>query len=640
MLALSTVRTMPIGSKVITSGVVIAEAGRLGTPDLLAIGDGSAGLVVHLPAGVGPYARGTTIQVGGKLAAPYGQLEIRPGKGDIRLLGTGTLPAPAAVESTGLTESIEGRLVTTTGRLSAKPKKTSGGDLTLTLDRDGASPVKVMTDSSSRITTASLKVGSTYRVVGLVGQRASRSGALDGYRIWLRDPADVVVVTATGGSGTPSPTPGASSTGGTIPAMTIARALKVTDRAVAIDAIVTAPATLLDASGRRIVVQDASAAVEILIPTGIAAPPVGARIHAEGRIGVAYGAPRLRADRLGVAGSGPIPTALALHGPPGEAQEWRLVTISGRVDSVHKLGDRWRAEIVVGGHNVVVVGQAGAGIASSALVEGRTATVTGIARRPFPNATDRRFAVTPRFPADIWLAGAGSAPGTGASISGGVRGASGPNPGASSASAATYGAAATDADLVDLEAMIGQLVRVGGLVVELRPDGFTLDDGTAIGRVILRAAALDELVLVEPDDALNAIGHVERTADGVVVVVDDPGGLIETGDPVPDAASPSPAEGAGIGGLAASNGPAAGSRLAGLGSTLPIEPGAIGLGSLALISAASLAVTVLRRQQARRRLAARIGRRLASFAGAPAGAPMGLPDAIPAERGPSTIHSA
>ena len=505
----------------------------------------------------------------------------------------------------------------------------------------GASPVKVMADSSSRINAASLKVGSTYRVVGFVGQRATRSGALDGYRIWVRDAADVVVVSAPGPSGTASPTPGSSTTGGTIQAVTIARALKVTDRVVAIDAIVTAPATLLDASGRRIVVQDASAAVEILLPTGTAAPPVGARIHAEGRVGVAYGAPRLRADRLDVTGTGPIPTALALRGSPGEAQEWRLVTISGRVDSVHKLGDRWRAEIVVAGHNVVVVGQAGAGIPSTVLVEGRTATVTGVARRPFPNATDRRFAVTPRFPADIRVAGvAGTGPRGGTSATGAGSTTPGASPDGRGPAVDPYGTTATDADLVDLDALIGQFVRVGGLVVELRADGFTLDDGTAIGRVVLRDAALDELALVEPDDALNAIGRVERTPADVVVVVDDPAGLIQTGDPVPDEASPSPADGAGIGVVVPSNGPAGGSRLAGLGGTLPVEPGAVGLGTLLLISATSLAVTILRRQQARRRLAARITRRLATFAGSAPGAPMGLPDAIPAERGPSTIHSA
>ena len=45
------------------------------------------------------------------------------------------------------------------------------------------------------------------------------------------------------------------------------------------------------------------------------------------------------------------------------------------------------------------------GSPSTTLADGRTATVIGIARRPYPSATDRRFAVTPRSPADVRVAG-------------------------------------------------------------------------------------------------------------------------------------------------------------------------------------------------------------------------------------------
>ena len=108
--------------------------------------------------------------------------------------------------------------------------------------------------------------------------------------------------------------------------MSIAKALRITDRTVAIEAIVTAPATLLDATGRRIVVQDASAAVEILLPTGTTAPAVGSKVRAEGRIGVAYGAPRLRADELVVTGSGRVPapsTCMARRAPRRSGASWR-----------------------------------------------------------------------------------------------------------------------------------------------------------------------------------------------------------------------------------------------------------------------------------------------------------------------------
>ena len=63
--SLEAVRAVAVGSKVRTTGVVTVEEGRLGTPSLLAIGDASAGLVVHLPTGAGTYPRGTRLVVAG-----------------------------------------------------------------------------------------------------------------------------------------------------------------------------------------------------------------------------------------------------------------------------------------------------------------------------------------------------------------------------------------------------------------------------------------------------------------------------------------------------------------------------------------------------------------------------------------------
>ena len=125
----------------------------------------------------------------------------------------------------------------------------------------------------------------------------------------------------------------------------------------------------------------------------------------------------------------------------------------------------------------------------------------------------------------------------------------GPNAGTSATTASTHrrrrrlvddgpadadasGSAAVDADLDGLAPFAGTLVRVGGLVVDLRTDGFTLDDGTAVGRVVLRGAALELLPLIEVDDALNVIGRVETSTDGYVVAVEDPGAIILAGDPV------------------------------------------------------------------------------------------------------------
>jgi uncharacterized protein YdeI (BOF family) len=245
--------------------------------------------------------------------------------------------------------------------------------------------------------------------------------------------------------------------------------------------------------------------------------------------------------------------------------------------------------------------------------------------------------VTPRFPADVDQAGGTAGPpGSGgsdsptgaASGSGGFAGAS---PGATTADGAE------DADLVDLPTLVGRIVRVGGLVVDLRPDGFTLDDGTAVGRIVLRDAALEMLALIEPEDALNVTGVVETTADGPQVVVTDPGRVVVAGDPVA-AAAPS-AVAATVSPAPSASTPAVSGdgRLAGLTSApWPLDAGTAGLGGLVAISLASVAVTLLRREQARRRLAARIADRLAALGGRTEG-PSGD---LPAEREPSTNRSA
>src|SRR5262249_36142284 len=160
-------------------------------------------------------------------------------------------PLPATLGSDALDEGDEGRLVTTTGTLETKPTKSSSGDITLTLARDGA-PVKVMADATSKVTVATFQVGSTYRVTGIVGQRASRTGALDGYRIWIRDAGDVAVVAAPTAGPATTPAPGATSGTATLHIISIAAALRTSDRDVRIEATVTIPATLLDATGRRL----------------------------------------------------------------------------------------------------------------------------------------------------------------------------------------------------------------------------------------------------------------------------------------------------------------------------------------------------------------------------------------------------
>ncbi len=644
---ISTARAASIGSVVTVRGVVTAEAGRLGTPALFAIADASGGIIVKLPDGATAPQRGARIEIRGRLADPYGQLEIRPAAdGVVGGSDTGILPAPVALGSYGPDEATEARLVGLTGTVVDKPTKSTSGDIGLSVETSAGARVRVMADASSGIAAGTLMKSATYRLTGLAGQRASRKGALDGYRVWLRDAADLELIAAPSPSpaSSPAPTSTPKPSGGASPrpsagspagvrTISIAAALRVTDRDVAITAIVSAPAALLDATGRRIVVQDATGAIEILLPKDVPAPGVGTRIRAAGRVGQAYGAPRLRAESLERLGSGSVPAPLRVRGSLSAAHTWRLVAVTGRIDDVRKLGDRWRAEVVVGAARLVVVGQPGARIPVEGVVEGRSIDVLGIVRPAYPSAADRRPTVLPRSPGDIRV---GSGPMDGGPTSGAQAGgsASSGGPGGSSASAGAGPAGVTatgepvpDADLAELASIVGKTVRVGGLVVDIRPDGFLLDDGTAQAPVVLRDDAADWIPLIEPEDAINVIGRVERLDDDTLaVVVTDPAAIVLGSDPtaagVSGHAPPSPASPAGK-----EMAPDARPRSAGFADDLGALPGAgAGVASLLGISLASLGVTLLRRRQARRLLAARVAARLSAIGGTePASEPLGGP---------------
>jgi hypothetical protein len=618
ILQIADARRLPIGTVVSVAGVVTAQAGRLGTPPLIAIQDSSGGILVRLPDGAPSPPRGIRLEVSGPLADPYGQIEVRPASGGVRTAGAGPLPAPVSADAASLGEALEGRLVTVRGVIEARPTKSTSGDITFFVVSPSGD-IRILADASSGLTQDSVTVGSTYDVVGIAGQRASRKGALDGYRVWARDAGDLQRRSAP----TPTPTlpPGATSAPSRSPApsptpaggaLSIADAVRRGDGQVTVEGIVTTAPDLLDSTGRRIVIEDRTAGVEILTPVDSRAPAVGSRIRVDGTMGRAYDAPRIKAEAISVVAVGGRPLALDLQRTPTAAHEWRLVRVSGTVVDVHKLGDRWRAELSVGPDRVVVTGLAGARIPASTLLEGRTATIVGIVRRPYPGATDRRWSIAPRSLADVTVstpgAGAGGSGGGGGDGGSGNGGAGQPGTGAV-AGAAGSDASVPDVDLVDLAGHVGQVVRVGGLVTELAPDGFLLDDGTAIGRIALTGGAAEYLPLLEPGDALNATGRVEAAADAYRVVVDDPAGLVRVGDPTLDQSATTPLDGTAA--KLESPGPGRVSRLAG-GLLGPDAPGAAGVVGIMLISAASLAITVLRRRRAQRRTAARVAARLAS----------------------------
>ena len=628
-LSISDARRRPIGTVVAVSGVVTAEAGRLGTPPLIAIQDVSTGIVVRLPDGVPGPVRGTIVQVRGPLADPYGQLELRPATGGFVAIGVGLVPPPTAIDATSLGEASEGRIVSTTGVVQARPSRSTSGDISLDL-RGTNGTVRLSADGSSGLTPDSFVVGATYDVVGIAGQRASRKGVLDGYRIWVRDVRDLH--RHSGAVATPAPTPSPGATASPSITISIADAIRAGQGTRRVEGVVTIAPTLLDASGRRIVIEDRTAGLEVLVPTDARVPAVGSRIRVEGEIGRAWDAPRLKASRIDVLATGIRPVPVTIGRPPTAALEWRLVKVVGTVAEVHKLGDRWRAELVVGTQRVVVTGLAGARIPVTTLAVGRRASIVGFVRRPYPGATDRRWSVVPRTQADVVVSassttGAGSPSGAGGAGGSSGRGSAGqslssPRPAGPAGSA--EGATPLDVDLVSLAEHIGQSVRVGGLISDVTSDGFLLDDGTAVGRIRLGGSAAEYVALLEAGDAVNATGRVAAEGSAFVLVVDEAAGLVRAGDPdgttggAAGAAQLDPVVAGDAGEPTLSQDSAGASQLAG-GLLDGALPGAAGLLGLALASVVSVAVSGLRRYRSRRLLARRMAARLATFGGAGGG---------------------
>jgi len=594
-------RSAAVGSLVTVEGVVTAEAGRLGTPPLFAIADPTGGIVIRLPDGATAPGRGTTVRVTGSTADPYGQLEIRPAATAFRITGTGVPPAPAVVTVPDLGEDTEGRLVSILGTVKAAPTKGTSGDLSIDVVDASGRAFRAAVDGSSGIKATDIPRNVTLRLVGVVGQHASRKGALDGYRIWLRDRADIAIV----GTGGPSATPGAAAP------VSIAAALRAPDgTSLTIEASVTAGTSLLDASGRRMVVQDASGAIEVLLPTGAAAPTIGAHLRVTGEKAHAWGAPRIKASVVSTLPAGPsiIPAARATT--LGEADEWRLVGLSGTVLSVKRIGDRWQAEIrLPNGDRIPILGQAGAGIPSTTIIEGRAATIVGIVRRPYPTATDRRFALLPRGRSDLAL---GPGPASGGSSGSGGAGSAGQTGGASSSAGASGASDVTpDTDLATLFEHVGSQVHVGGLVTELTADGFLLDDGTAIARIVLHGDALVLLANIRVGEALAARGTVEQDGETLLISVASASDLVRVGDlgqALPLASGASEARSATP--EASPHAPS----LVGAGA-IDALPAQLSVVTLAAISGLSVLVTLLRRRMAAQRSRVLVLARLATLTG-------------------------
>ena len=507
--SIAAARAQAVGSLVHLAGVVTVAPGLVGADNLFAIADSSGGIFVRLAAPVDGVEPGRSLEVVGALSAPYGQLEVR----DLEWLAvgaSGSAPKPIAATVPEVGEGLEGSLVSVQGTIDSVT--TDGGRLVLTVAGQAAE-LRVFADPPSGIVKTDVTRGEQVGLTGVVGQRATALGRLDGYRLWLRAPADIqaIAVTSPGPTGAPTGATSRPSATPTAPAVyhDLASGLAARGRAVDVVATVTAATGVIDWGGPTIVVDDGTAAAAVVLPTGAAGLKVGTSVHIVGKTGSLHSGMRVVASLVEGRGDAVAVTPRQVATALGPSLEWRLISVCGSVVRLTKAGSRWRADLNVDGLTVAVLGEPGAGISPAGLVAGRLALATGIVRRS--TSDPRVFQLLPRSTADLVLGPAPASSGQGAPA---VVGQGSPD--------GTAGATAdTDAPIPvsDVPSRSGQTVTVAGLIVETGGGTAILDDGT--GRVRLGGAgASDALSLLEPGDAVEVTGVVSNEAGEWLIAVD------------------------------------------------------------------------------------------------------------------------
>ncbi|MGD0248825.1 MAG: hypothetical protein ABSB75_07205, partial [Candidatus Limnocylindrales bacterium] len=337
-------------------------------------------------------------------------------------------------------------LVTIRGTVASV--QTDAGRLTITIG-DGASTVRVLADPLTGLSKSDVARGDAVLATGIVGQYASATGRLDGYRLWLRRQADLIVVVP---SQTETPEPRPTPTARPV-YRDLSTALGTRGASVDVEAVVTATAGLLDLGSPTIVVDDGTAAAAVILPDATEVPGVGMQVRVTGKVGRWQGGPTILAT--GVVAQGELAAVAARRavGPLDASLEWQLVRVCGRIDRYVRAGARWRLDMTVGGHGVTVLGEPAAAISVTKSAVGRLAVVVGIVRRSTSDSS--AFQLLPRMPLDFRLGPAPGALGTGSAA--GSAGVSGTGSGGGDPAA---GLDPRTVDIGSLAERVGQTVTV------------------------------------------------------------------------------------------------------------------------------------------------------------------------------------
>jgi len=172
LISVAQARSVPPEAIVAVKGSIIAPPGCLDEQAFF-LEDETAGIRISSPESSLNLTEGSLVQVKGRLREEHHLLTIVPEKAsDIQRLGF-CLSSPLSLETGGLGEEHESRLVKINGKVTAGLRKTGEG-LNFKID-DGSGQAFVQIVSRTGVILDSLKKGEVVEVVGLVGKRTGTS---------------------------------------------------------------------------------------------------------------------------------------------------------------------------------------------------------------------------------------------------------------------------------------------------------------------------------------------------------------------------------------------------------------------------------------------------------------------------------
>jgi len=286
------------------------------------VADATGGIAVLFADG--EFGPGELLRITGDVDDRFSQRTLRADSAAVVRLGTAAESAPILATTGSVDEDLEGRLVRIRGTVQGSPTTLTSGLAFDVDDRSGA--IRVVVGTSTGVDPATWRSGSALELVGVVGQRDSSGSGTDGYRVFPRDPGDVLGVGAPGASPTHGQPPGAEG----ITPISKARAAAENTQ-LRIRGVVTLPPGLVDE--QTAVLQDASGAILLRLGAGASRVRLDARVEVIGERSTLSGMESLRVtESITLLGTGSEPAARIVRtGDAGEADEAKLVLARGAI---------------------------------------------------------------------------------------------------------------------------------------------------------------------------------------------------------------------------------------------------------------------------------------------------------------------